>query len=125
PIVIQKRAALDGNLTILQPLIDADAWVNIHAAQAMVKAGRAREEAGISAVRTGVARAYWGVLVARRATEVSGRAAANARGHQAIVDAQVRVGTMPRQALLQAQLAVSRAEREVLAADAQRRAAED
>lgn len=124
PTVIQKRSFFDANLTIVQPVLDARAFAGIGAAKSGSQAGAAQAEAGRADLRVGIARAFWGVLVARDVEQVAVEGLALAERHLVQARAVVEAGNALRQASLQAELAVSRAKRDLAAARAQVDAAE-
>jgi len=124
PIVIQRKTAFDANLTILQPLVLAPAFAQAAGVKNVVAQGEAQEAAQLARLKTGVTQSYWAVVVTRAAQALSEKSVENAKAHEAIVQTQVDAGAVPRQALLQAQLAVSRSVREQQAATARRKVAE-
>ncbi len=124
PLVINKKSYFDWNVSVLQPLFSGTALPLYKGAVATVKAGRAQEHAALSKVLTGVAQAYWGVLVARTGEKLAGDALANAKKHEAQAELRVSVGTATTQLKLQAEIAVARAERELAGAEQQRVSAE-
>jgi outer membrane protein TolC len=91
----------------------------------VVRAGAAQAESGRSQLQLGVAQVYWGVRLQRGAEEVSRASLALTRDHVEAARALVEVGSAAPQALLQAQLAEARAERDLMAATARREKSED
>lgn len=124
PRVIQLKDFFDANASISQPLFSARALPGIKAAYAMSRAGDAQAAAGHAQLKVGVARAYWGVLVARDGARVAADGLSLAKKHAEQVAAFVAAGTATRQASLQAEMAVARAERELAGAEARRVQAE-
>lgn len=118
PTVIQKKTFFDANLSILQPIVDARAFAGISAARHGAAAGAAQAESGRADLRLGVAQAYWGVLLSRDAVAVATEGVALAEKHLAQARAVVAAGAALRQAEIQAELAVSRARRDLAAAQA-------
>lgn len=124
PLVVNKKSYFDWNLSVIQPIFSGSALPLYKGAVATVKAGRAQEDSAVAKVRTGVAQAYWGVLVARVGEKLAGDALLNAKKHLAQSELRVQVGTATPQLKLQAEIAVARAEREVAGAESQRISAE-
>ena len=124
PRVIQMKDYFDANLTISQPVFSARTLPGLQAANALVRAGDAQAKVSRGQLRLAVARAYWGVLVTREAAALSREGVSLATKHADQVKAMVTSGTATRQAELQAQMAVARAEREQAGAEARRVQAE-
>ena len=124
PLVINKKSYFDWNVSVIQPVFSGTALPLYKGAVATVKAGRAQEDVALAKVRTGVAQAYWGVLVARVGEGLAGDALANARKHLDQAQLRVSVGTATAQLGLQAEIAVARAERELAGAQQARVSAE-
>lgn len=118
PLVINKKHYFDANLTVSQPLFVAQALPSLMGASATVRAGRASEDAARAQIRLGVARVYWGALVARNGEDVSRQGLELAKKQASIAGALVDAGQATEQTRLQAKIAVARAERDVLAAHA-------
>jgi outer membrane protein TolC len=112
PIVFQKREYADGNVSVIQPLFSGVALPALGAAKNMVRAARDDARAQLGKLKAGVARAYYGLLVAREFEAISGAALASAEQHAALAEAQVAAGVAPPTARLQGQIARSRAERQ-------------
>lgn len=113
PIVFQKQSYFDGNISVVQPLFSGQAVPLYQAAVATVKASRF-DEAGIrTQLKSGVAKVYYGLAVAREGEQVAQNALENAHQHVAIVEQQLAAGTAPPTAKLQAEIALSRAQRGV------------
>lgn len=124
PILLQKKVALDGSLTFLQPIVNAPAFAQAAGVDDIIDAGARDRDAKLADLRKGVAQVYWAVLLGRAAEAVSKDALANAQQHRETV-AKLRAGGVAvAQAELQAELAVSRAQRELAAASARRVVAE-
>ncbi len=118
PLVINKKHYLDANLTISQPLFSAQTLPYLRSAQATRRAGRANEDAARAQIRLGVARVYWGALVARDGEKVAQEGVELAKQQAGIAAALVDAGQATEQTRLQAKIAVARAERDLLAAHA-------
>ncbi len=124
PLVINKKSYFDWNVSVVQPIFSGQALPLYTGAVDTVKAGRATEQAQLAKVRTGVAQAYWGVLVAREGSGLAAGALENAKKHMEQSELRVNIGTAAPQLKLQAEIAVARAERELAGAEAQATSAE-
>lgn len=113
PIVIQKQAYFDWNVSVIQPIFSADSLPLLKGANQAVKAAQATEQAKRAELRAGIARAYWGVVVAREGEKVAAQALENARGHLKMAVVTTTVGTAAPTVKLQAELGVARAERQL------------
>jgi outer membrane protein len=80
---------------------------------------RARQQ-----IQAGVTRAFFGLLVARTATELAEKSEASAIAHLELVQRQVQAGSANERSRVQAQLAVSRARRDLQSALTQAATAE-
>lgn len=118
PLVINKKHYLDATLTITQPLFSAQTLSYLRSASAIRAAGRATETANRAQIRLGIARVYWGAAVAREGERIASEALDVAKAQADIAAAVVRAGNATAQAELQARIAVTRAERDLLAARA-------
>lgn len=118
PIVVNPKTMWDWNASIVQPIFSGQAIPLLRAAYATVDAGREQERAARADVKAGIARAYWGVLVAREGKALAAQALANAEAHAKIAATNVEVGTAAPSVRLQAELGVARARREVARAEA-------
>jgi outer membrane protein TolC len=90
-----------------------------------VRGSRQDEQAQRASVRTGIAQAYYGVVVAREAVRISERALEHAKAHQVLANQQVDVGLAPPNAKLQAEIGVSKSARAVASAKQGRVTAEE
>jgi len=124
PVVINQKHYVDWNLTLLQPIFNAQAFPGIAGARAMGEAGKAQEAAGRAQLRLGIARAWWGVTVARQGVAVATEALALSQKHVELAEHLVAVGSATRPVLLQAQMAKARAERDLVGAQARQVQAE-
>jgi outer membrane protein TolC len=124
PTVIQQKDYFSANGSLIQPLLNLRTLWGVRGTNALVEAARATESDQRGELRLGVARAYWGVLVSREAEAMASRGLALARRHADQARALVAVGTATRQVELQAEMAVARAERDVVDAAARRASAE-
>ncbi len=124
PLVINQKQYFDWNLTIVQPIFSGKALPGLLGAMALARAGEAQERQSLAQLRLGVARAYWGVLVAREAERISTEGLELAKAHAAIAASLIGAGSATPQIGLQAEMAVARAERDLYGARARRAQAE-
>ena len=124
PLIIQKKSFFDASITVAQPIFNARAFPGVAGANAMARAGDAQAEQGLSQLQVGVASAYWGVLLSRDAEALATDALELAKKHAATAHSLVTAGQATHQAELQAEIAVARAERDVLGAKSRRTRAE-
>ncbi len=125
PLVIEKQRYLAWEAQVVQPLISGQAVPGLRAARRTADAYDQDIVAGRAQVRFGVARVYYGVVVARDGVKLAEDAVASARRHMGMAEAMVGVGSAPPSSRLQAEIAVSRAERDLARAVEQRRTAEE
>lgn len=116
PMVIVPKHFWDWNVSVVQPLFSGEAVPALRAVDAQVDAGREAERGARQQIRSGIASAYWGVVVARQGLEVAQRARASAEEHLRIASASVDIGVAAPQVKLQAELGLARAAREVAVA---------
>lgn len=116
PVVLQKKSFFDANASIVQPLFSGQALPLLRAAYGEVAAAKEELRGQRGALRLGVARAYWGVLLAREGVQIASEALTSAQKHRKLAEAAADVGLAAPTARLQAQIAESRAERELAAA---------
>jgi outer membrane protein TolC len=124
PTVIQQKDYFDANGSLIQPILNLRTLWGLKGTNALVDAARATEADQRGELRLGVARAYWGVLVAREAEGMAARGLELAKRHAEQARALVAVGTATKQVELQAEMAVARAERDLVDAAAARSNAE-
>jgi adhesin transport system outer membrane protein len=124
PRVIQQKDFFDANVTVTQALFNARTVPGLRAANALVRSGEAQARAGWGQLRLSVARAFWAVLVARDGAQLATEGLDLARQHADQVQKLVAAGNATRQATLQAEMSVARAERELAGAEARRTQAE-
>lgn len=116
PIVIQQKTAWSGNVSVVQPLFNASSFPLLRGAYEQVDGARADEERTKQQIRAGVARAYYGLLTARLRKELATKAVQSAHSHLDLAQRQVAAGLQPRRAVIQAQLSLSQAERDLASA---------
>lgn len=124
PVVLQRLAWFDANLSVVQPLFSGKALPLLNAAYRTVDAARDDLAGREAAIKRGVAEAYWGVLVAREGVAIAAVARDSATKHRVLADKAVEVGLAAPTVKLQAQIAESRAERDLARADEARVMAE-
>jgi multidrug efflux pump subunit AcrB len=113
PIVVQEKTYWTASATVSQPLFNASALPLLRGAYALTDAARLDEESQRHRILAGVARAYYGLAVTRQ-NVVLAESSRDTRADQLdLAERQVAAGVAPRRAVLQAELALSRAKREV------------
>jgi len=123
PIVVQPKAYWQGNVTVTQTFFSASALPGIRAAYQFVDAAEADDAWAHAQVRSGVARAYYGLAAARAGLELAEAAVETSRGQLTLAQRQLDAGLVPARARIQAELALTRAEREAAGAREQLTAA--
>jgi outer membrane protein TolC len=118
PIVLEQKAYYTFELQVAQPLLNGQAVPGLRLVGQNLKANRAEEKNVRSQLHAGLAHAFYGVVVAREGLKLAEEAEENAKKHRSMVELQANVGVVAPNAKLQAELAVSRASREVAAARA-------
>ena len=124
PLVMQKLSYFDANFSVIQPLFSGKAIPLLRAAYGQVDAAKQDLRENEGKLRSGVAQAYWGVLVAREAEVIARDALATAQKHRKLIETSAEVGLAAPTAKIQAQIAESRALRGVAAAEEGRVTAE-
>lgn len=124
PIVIQPKSNWTGYLAVNQPILSAFAFPAFRSANRIYQAALADERRARQQIRGGAAKVAYGVLAAREAVTVADQGRELAKHQLALAQAQVAAGLSDNRAVLQAQLAVSRAERDWMGASQQRSVAE-
>lgn len=125
PVVVQPKSAWSGNLTLFQPIINGQAFPAYRSATQRWRAAQAQEERIRHQVRGAVAQVFYGLAMARRSVAVSEQALSIAKHQLDLAGRRVDAGLEDRRALLQGQLAVSRAERDLMQAREQQVSAEE
>lgn len=113
PVVVQPKSAWTANLNIHQPLLNGQAFPAWRAAIDLGEAAEHDYERARDQVRGGVARAYYGLAVARESVPLAEEALATARHVLDLANRQVTAGLADRRAVLQAELSIARAERDL------------
>jgi len=125
PLVMRKLSYFDASMSMVQPLFSPRSVATVVAAGQGTRAAAEDRDAQRSMLRAGVARAFWGALVAREAVAISGAAVASAERHLDLAKRRVLAGSASRQEELQAELALSRARRDLAAAEESRSVTEN
>lgn len=124
PTVVNKERFLAGNASVIQPLFSGQALPLLRGAYRIVDAAHAEANGLRDQLRGGVARAFYGVALAREGVKVAENAVANATKHAALAKAALEAGTAAPTDALQGEIALARAERELLGAREQQVVAE-
>ena len=124
PVILNRLSYFDANASVIQPLFAGQALPLLRAAYSEVNAATEEAKASRGALRAGVARAYWGVLVAREGERIAERAVESARRHREMAETRTKVGLAAPTVPLRAKIAESRAARELATATAGLTAAE-
>lgn len=113
PIIIQPKNYWQGTVTIQQPLFSGSALPVLMSTYKAASAAQYDAVSQRSQIRSGVAHAYYGLLTARQGVELAIAAEATTKSGLELAKRQVDAGTAPPRAILQAELALSRATRDV------------
>ncbi|MCA9489945.1 MAG: TolC family protein [Myxococcales bacterium] len=124
PIIVQKKAFWQGDLTASARLFSGTALPGLKAAYALSDAAKQDVAAARAGSRSRVAESYYGVLTARRGVEVATEGLELARAQLELATAQRDVGVGDERVVLQARLGVSQAERDLRSAQEGRLEAE-
>jgi outer membrane protein TolC len=124
PVVVNKKEFWSGSLTVIQPLFSGSALPAWQAAQNTARAAEAQAEASLDQLRVGVARAYWGTYLARERVRLATDAVARAEKYAALAETREKLGAGRGIDTAQAGVALARARRELVLADAGRIEAE-
>jgi outer membrane protein TolC len=125
PVVIQEKSFLNADLTVSQRLFSGSALPALRSTFKATQAARLSEARERGRIRVGVAQAYYGALMARAGETLAASALETARSQQQLADRQVEAGLAAPRAVLQAKLAVSQGERDLLLATERRVTAEE
>lgn len=124
PVVINKKQYFDMNLSIVQPLFSGRAIPGLYSANQMVEAAQAQEDGAKAQLRLGITRAYWAVLLAREGVAVAESSLKVTERQVQSAQSLVEVGNANQATLLQAKIAMSRAQRDMSGARTRRIQAE-
>ena len=125
PIVIQPKQAWNGAFTVYQPLLSGNAFPAWRGAKAVYRAALQDESRAQQQIRAGVARSYYALASAREALKVQDTSVQLAMSQLVLATRQVDAGLADSLARMQAELGVSRAERDLLQARSQLAEAEE
>ena len=116
PIVIQAKTAWAGSMSVVQPLFTGSALPLLRGSYAQAEGAEATVRRTEQQVRSGVTRAYYGLLTARRRVALAEQGLQSAQSHLQLAERQVTAGLQPPRARIQAQLSVSQAQRDLASA---------
>ena len=116
PFVVQQKDWFEASATLMLPIVDADGWATLGAASRAADAADADLEVARRRVRVGVARAFFGALLARDSVTIAEEAVAVATRQAEAAKARVAAGDTPPRTSLEAEQALLAAERDRLAA---------
>lgn len=125
PVVIQPKTAKAYNLSVIQPIFDAQSLPLLRAAYANVDSAEAKEARASQQIRAGAAKAYYGAAVAGGMVKLASDAVAQSEAHLAQTRKMVDLGMIPGRAALQAELDLARSRRDLEAAKLGLATAED
>ncbi|MCO4743889.1 MAG: efflux RND transporter permease subunit [Proteobacteria bacterium] len=113
PMIIQPKTAWSGNLTVVQPLFSGSALPGLKGAYGTAEAARSDEERATQQIRAGVARTYYGLHTARARVDMV-RASQERAAHQLELATRLEgAGSVGELSLLQAQVGLSQASRQL------------
>lgn len=125
PIVIQPKHAWQGSLTVQQTLFSGSAVPGLIGAYRIVDAAEADERSARDQVRLGVVMAYYGLYAAREGEALAEQAEATAKDELALAQKRLSAETTTPRAVLQGELRLSQAGRDITKAHEQRVSAEE
>ncbi|MBX2796488.1 MAG: efflux RND transporter permease subunit [Myxococcales bacterium] len=115
-VVIQEQTFLQGSATVTQRLFSGTALPGLRAANKLHAAGQEDLRAAVMRSKSQVAQAFYGVLAATQAEQVSANALEIAQSQLELARRRFEAGLDDKRGQIQAQLAVSRAERDLQSA---------
>ncbi len=116
PVVVQAKEFWSAEATVRQPLFSGTALPLLRGAYGSVAAARLEEEDARGDIYAVVAQSYYGLMQAREAVTLAEQAAETSQGQLELAQRQVTAEMADERALLNARLAVSRAQRDIDAA---------
>lgn len=125
PIEVQPQSWWQASATVVQPLVDLDGWATVRAAGAARDAAAATAEAVRSQVRSGVARAFYGLYLAREGVRIGGAAVEVAARQHDVAEQLVAAGASAPRTAIEARQAELVAERNLFSAIASEVAASE
>lgn len=112
PIVVQRKTIWQANVTVAQRIFSGAAIPTLMGAQAFSRSAGHTESAQRARVRAGVAQTYYGLSSAREGEAVASKVVDTAKNQLVLAERQLAAGLGTERDILQARLAVSRAERD-------------
>lgn len=125
PTIVQRKAFWQADVTVAQRLFSGSALPGLGSTYSAHQAAKLNQKQQSRALKVGVARAFYGVLLAREGEALTAANLEAAEGQLELAVRQEAAGLGTRRTLLQAKLAVSQAERDVVAAGEQKARAEE
>lgn len=125
PIVVNKKSFWSGSATVVQPLFSGSALPAWAAANAQARAAEAQADASLDQLRVGVASAYWGAFLSRERVRLATDNVARAEKYLTLAETRERVGAGRGIDTAQAGVALARARRELVQAEAGKVQAEE
>ena len=125
PVVVNAKSYWSGSATVVQPLFSGSALPAWQAADATARAAEAQAAAQIDQLRVGVATAYWGAYLARERVRVVTDGVARATSYLTLAEARETIGAGRAIDTAQAGVALARARREQVQAEAGKVQAEE
>ena len=113
PITIQPLDQWTGYVNVKQPIFAGEGLVGLQAAGQNYKATVWNEERTRAQIRAGAAQLYYALRTSREAQALAGEALGLAKGQLDLAQRQVGAGLADRRAVLQAQLSVAQATRDL------------
>jgi multidrug efflux pump subunit AcrB/outer membrane protein TolC len=117
PFVIQQKSFFAANASVIQPLFNGRSLPTLRGAYRTMDAGRLQEHRTRQQIRASVAQVYYGLLQAREAVALSKGAVESATNHKLLAERQINAGLADRRAMLQAELSLSQATRDLASAE--------
>jgi outer membrane protein TolC len=117
-VVLQKQDQLGAQVQATMPLIAPELWFGISAAGAGQKQAELSVEVARRDILFGMAQLYHGAVLAKQASRITERQLAIAREHEKDARIRFEAGSMPKVALLRAEIDRARAEQDLRAAQA-------
>lgn len=125
PIVINPKHAWQASVTIQQPLLSGTAIPGLLGAYHLVDAAEADEHGARDQLRLGVVMAYYGLYTAREGESLAEQAETTAKDELALAQKQLSAETTTSRSVIQAELRLSQATRDIAKAHEQRVSAEE
>ena len=120
PVIVQPKRFFSGGLSITQPIFNATAGAALVGADRNVLATDQSVVRQTQLIKATVARNFYSLAIARESVELAQQAVVTAEKQRELANRQVQAGLVPRRVLLQAELRLSQAERDVVRAREER-----